>query len=405
MKIKLLKLKYSYLFAFAMIFTVAEGLYAQRNFKIIGYLPTYCWSYIPTLDFGKVTHVNLSFANPNANGNLVYSQKISDVVVPAHKKNTKVFISIGGGSVTSTVLAYYTNRLKPENRDAFVKNLITFVIDNNLDGIDVDFENDALLVPYYNEFVVQLSTELHKVGKEISAAVARWSGDRINKSTLDSFDWISLMCYDVTAPWRPETPGPHAPMSKVTSDFAYWNSTRQVDGKKITIGVPFYGYEFVNPTTVNELTFNEIVTLYPGSEYTDVVNGNLYYNGIPTITQKTEFAFQNAGGIMFWQWGQDATGSKSLLTAIYNKTISLKTDIKQVTLTDKIYINQITHHLIIELLQSDVCTIEIYSIFSTKMLSNVFQSHSEICTDNWQRGLYVVKLNVNERTQVVKIII
>lgn len=401
----MVKSKTIYLYTLALIFAVNDVLFAQNNFRIIGYLPTYSWTLLPTFDFGKVTHVNLCFANPDADGNLVFNQNVSDVVIPAHNRNTKVFISIGGGYLDPTTTVNYTNRLSLQYRTDFVKKIVAFVTDNNLDGVDVDIENDALLIPYYNEFVVELAIELHKVGKEISAAVATWSGDRINKAALDSYDWINLMCYDATGPWTPTAPAQHSPMSMVTDDYAYWNATRLVDKHKTVIGVPFYGYEFVDSTTVNTLKYNEIVALYPGSENNDVVNGNLFYNGITTISQKAEFAYLNAGGIMFWEWGQDAIGAKSLLNVIYNKVISFDTGVKPINISYKVYSNQINNRLIIELPLSDVCIVEIYSVFAKKMFSEVFQFNIEIYTDDWEKGVYLVELKIRNSIQVVKVII
>ena len=177
--------------------------------------------------------------------------------------------------------------------------MLLYLKSNNLDGIDIDFENNALLIPYYNEFVVDLAAELHKKGKKISAAVANWSGDRINTPTLTAYDWINLMSYDLTAPWTPTTPGPHSPISKMTADYAYWFGTRGINKNKITIGVPLYGYEFVNATTVNTWTYNNICNQFPGAENQDSIftgAGKLYYNGIPTINDKVLYAYQNAGG-------------------------------------------------------------------------------------------------------------
>jgi hypothetical protein len=49
----------------------------------------------------------------------------------------------------------------------------------------------------------------------------------------------------------------------------------------------------------------------------------MYYNGIPTMKQKTLLAKEKASGIMIWQLGGDARGSKSLLKVIY-KTARVK---------------------------------------------------------------------------------
>jgi GH18 family chitinase len=45
----------------------------------------------------------------------------------------------------------------------------------------------------------------------------------------------------------------------------------------------------------------------------------IYYNGIPTIKQKTQLAKKEASGIMIWQLLGDASGDKSLLNAVYEE--------------------------------------------------------------------------------------
>ena len=45
--------------------------------------------------------------------------------------------------------------------------------------------------------------------------------------------------------------------------------------------------------------------------------GDIYYNGRQLIQLKTELARQEAGGIMFWELGQDAFDELSLLQAAY----------------------------------------------------------------------------------------
>jgi GH18 family chitinase len=90
----------------------------------------------------------------------------------------------------------------------------------------------------------------------------------------------------------------------------------------MVLGVPFYGYGFAYNSTSSVVTmnFDEITTTFPGSEWVDeweLPDGKIiYYNGIPTIKQKTALAREKASGIMIWQVLGDADGSKSLLKAI-----------------------------------------------------------------------------------------
>ena len=47
------------------------------------------------------------------------------------------------------------------------------------------------------------------------------------------------------------------------------------------------------------------------------------YNGIPTITSKTNLAFTNGiGGMMIWELAGDAIGANSLLSAIHNVIVA-----------------------------------------------------------------------------------
>jgi hypothetical protein len=90
----------------------------------------------------------------------------------------------------------------------------------------------------------------------------------------------------------------------------------------MTLGVPFYGYGYGPELTSPAISMNyrEIVSKFPGAETKDewkMPDGKtLYYNGIPTIKQKTILAGEKASGIMIWQVRGDARGPKSLLKVI-----------------------------------------------------------------------------------------
>jgi GH18 family chitinase len=129
------------------------------------------------------------------------------------------------------------------------------------------------------------------------------------------------MSYDQTGPWRPAGPGPHATCEKAVSDLEYWTKTRLVPKKKINLGLPFYGYGF--GTTYGEsMSYGNIIITFPNAEQQDSImpagGGAIYYNGLPTIQNKTRMALANAGGVMIWQILQDAAGTQSLLGYIHD---------------------------------------------------------------------------------------
>ncbi|WP_427874234.1 carbohydrate-binding protein [Flavobacterium sp. MMS24-S5] len=159
-----------------------------------------------------------------------------------------------------------------------------------------------------------MANKLHANGKLISAALSEgYGGANVPSSTFAAYDWINIMAYDATG-WAPNNPGQHSPYSMAVNQFNYWTG-RGLPASKAIIGLPFYGYGF-GASANQGISYANIVAQYPGAENLDQVGNTIYYNGIPTIKQKTTFAIQNAGGVMIWELSQDATGTKSLLNAI-----------------------------------------------------------------------------------------
>ncbi|WP_431241941.1 glycosyl hydrolase family 18 protein [Flavobacterium sp. P21] len=92
----------------------------------------------------------------------------------AHAQNIKVFVSLGGGSVSEggAIRDNYFNLITPANRTAFIQKLYDYVVAHNFDGIDVDLEGPAINGDY-GGFVIALANKLHANGKLISASTFR----------------------------------------------------------------------------------------------------------------------------------------------------------------------------------------------------------------------------------------
>lgn len=330
------------IFVLGLLFFISLSVQAQ--FRVIGYLPV--WMNYPnsinSVDLTKVTHINIAFANPNATGTLTgagTTGNIATVVNACHAQNVKVFISIGGAGAPGATYAGLINNAT--NINNFVTKIMTFVTTNNLDGVDVDIEGDildgsTLTSAQYQAFVIALGNALHAQGKLMSAALATWFATYVTNTAAAQYDWINLMSYDATGPWDPGTPGQHSPYSLATSDFTYWKNTKAVPAAKLSIGVPFYGYGFGSLYQSDEISYCDIVTAHPGAENVDVYGTSpnaIWYNGIPTIKQKTTYALANAGGIMIWEIAEDCSGSKSLLLAIDQVVHPLPVTISSFTAT------------------------------------------------------------------------
>jgi hypothetical protein len=289
----------------------------DKGFPIVAYALCKTPDQIATINFAGITHLNYAFANPDSMGNFAYNACLDSLVKVAHRNGVKVLASIGGGSAPE----YYTKLLKDGNRTRLVGKLTRMAIDYDLDGIDVDLEGDRI-DENYEKFVIELATSLKPANKLMTAAIATVYKDQFTDKALQQFDYVTIMTYDKTGPWRPEKPGHHSPYSMAVDDLDYWANTRKLDRKKMYLGLPFYGYSF-GPNGASSMSYKDIVSKFPKSEKKDELKmadgATLYYNGIPTIKKKVQLAKKNAGGIMFWHIGGDAPGDKSLVTVINNE--------------------------------------------------------------------------------------
>jgi chitinase len=289
-----------------------------NGFRVVGYLMVDgddALAKAQQLNFSALTHLNLAFINPNAQGDFANNDKLAQITALAHTNKVKVLLSLGGGDIPN----YLTSFLKDDKRTAFIQKLVAITEKYNFDGIDVDLEGNAVN-SNYSKFVTEIAIPLKAKGKLITTAIATWFGSNVTDSALNTYDFINVMSYDATGPWEPSKPGQHAPYQMAVDDINYWHTTRGVAKEKLNLGVPFYGYGFGANHTTSDMFYRDIIAKYPGAENKDSIllaNGQtMYYNGIPTIKKKTAFALQQTGGIMIWELSQDATGNLSLLKSI-----------------------------------------------------------------------------------------
>ncbi len=290
-------------------------LHAQE-FKTIGYLPYYRFQLIDEIQLDKITHLNIAFANPDEQGYLSVSGKdLAPIIKKAHDHNLEVFISLGGGAIPAAIAKNWTNLTKPQNRSLFIQKIIEYTLHNELQGIDMDLEWSHV-DENYSGFVLELRDSMIQHGLKLSAALpGKHRYPEVSDDALAAFDWINMMVYNLRGPWDPTNRGPHSPYSFAIDAIQYWTN-QGVEKERLTLGVPFYGWDFTNPSNVKALTFNHIVGLDPNNAAKDRT-GQIYYNGSSTIADKTELALQQElGGMMIWELGQDHLGEYSLLSVM-----------------------------------------------------------------------------------------
>ena len=303
----------------AMVALAAQAAAARP--VVIAYVPNWVElkSFAPSIEYKKLTHINIAFANPtNDDGDLSLNTGDDILIRLAHQQKVKVLVSIGGGSASESKkqLKRYAQLLGKEKRQAFVAKIVGYITQHGYDGLDVDLEGPGI-GPDYGNFIADLAKALHLDGKLLTAAVSQgYGGSKIPAAALQRLDFVNIMAYDGTGPWDPNSPGQHSSMQYAKDNVAYWID-RGLPKSKAVLGVPFYGYGFGKAFRKGDYSYAQIVAAYPGAENADQAGETIWYNGIPTIKAKAKYVVDDRlAGVMIWSLDGDAPGAKSLLAAI-----------------------------------------------------------------------------------------
>ena len=277
-----------------------------QNFKVVGYMPS--WSGTASdIQYNKVTHINYAFIRPTTTGGLTAidnPSKLQSIVSLAHANGVKVGIAVGGWSDLNNA-DFQSMAANASYRTAFVNNLLSLCQTYQLDGVDLDWEYpiDGQDPANFTTLMTQLGNALHSQGKFLTAAVSAqgYYAGGIQNAVFNAVDFLNIMVYDGGSG------ADHSPYSYAVSSLDYW-ANRGLPASKTVLGLPFYA----RPSWKS---FRQLVS-EGANPNLDTHNGD-YYNGINTIKQKTNLAFdRNIGGVMIWELSQDATGGNSLLSAI-----------------------------------------------------------------------------------------
>ncbi len=141
------------------------------------------------------------------------------------------------------MLKRYDHLLNETNRAGFVRKLVDYVSNHDLDGLDVDIEGPAINKDY-GVFVADLSKELKPRGKLLTAALSKgYGGAQVPDSVFKQLDFVNIMAYDGAGYWIPNRPVSTSSFDYTKDNVTYWLD-RGLPKSKAMLGVPFYGYGF-----------------------------------------------------------------------------------------------------------------------------------------------------------------
>ncbi|MBB2146241.1 hypothetical protein GM921_12140 [Pedobacter sp. LMG 31464] len=294
---------------------------ADNSFKIVAYMPSY--KDPETVDISKykmITHLFYAFLEINASGDgslnaLSQQTRFITVMQRAKANNVKVGISVSGASANFATLASSATA-----RTKFVTNVVAFAKNNNLDGVDIDWEYPSTSNGSADNFTLlmkELSVALHNVNKFLSAAVtpAVYAGgirDGIKPEVFPYIDFFNIMQYDGPN-YDTTEPLNHASYKMSVASLDIWLGSKALPREKAIVGIPLYGenasgaaksYRDIENSGAD---VNLNLATVAGVEYG--------FNGIPLVKQKAQLAKDRANGIMFWEFSFDSNSSKSLIRA------------------------------------------------------------------------------------------
>lgn len=287
------------------------------------------------LDFESYTHVIFSFAHPTKTGDLLFSgehsmENLRTIAAKARTTNTKVILAVGGWYHINggESYSYFKEALSNQStRTKLVEELDRVLTEENLDGIDIDFEHPRSTEDARNltSFMKELKGILDKKDKELSIAVNAkvhsTAGTEINNviyeaSMFQYVDHVNIMAYD--GQWDGDYNAANlSPYSYNVNIVDYWTNLFDFHGlsrEKLVLGVPSYGQP--EDSSKKQVSYAAIVKENPENAYQDTItmNGTTYhYNGIASVQKKTSLVLENGlGGMMIWEAGLDAEGANSL---------------------------------------------------------------------------------------------
>ncbi|HUI29510.1 MAG TPA: glycosyl hydrolase family 18 protein [Candidatus Acidoferrales bacterium] len=447
---------------YAAITVCIFGSATYASVKVVGYYTSWNASTLPfdKIEYSNLTHIIIAFGTPNADGSISLDTGIPfpQLVSAAHSAGTKVLISLGGaGSGTSFSSATKDSAL----RASLIKNVVSFLQENNYDGVDIDWEtpSDSAETAQLTSLIKEMRAEFTQVDSSwlITMAIpaGSYGGQYIDiRGLVGLVDWFNVMCYDFVGSWSTYA-GHNSPLYQAQNDpnqagsdstaVVYWVSrgSRQISipRNKLILGIPFYSVQFNAADLYQKLTNTTTSNPYYADVMNDLISGWTYHWDnicqVPYLTNigsgqfitfedtnsvklKVEYALrQQLGGIMIWELSQDLyNGSQSLLETIGGTVRELTSISPRSTVASdyRLYENypnpfNPTTSIIYQLSSSSSVTLKVYDVLGreVKILVNEVEEPGryrvEFDASNLSGGTYFYRLMAGDFSQTKKMLL
>lgn len=283
-----------------------------------------------------IDEIDFDWYHTHADGSVTAEHENLDLVAAARDRELNIFATVtnsehSGSAFSHTVAAAILT--SPTLRRRYIDNLIELVETKGYDGIDLDWENlKATDRGRYAVLVEELAKALHAERRFLSIAVfpkTTEKGQWADQQAVDyrrigaAVDEFKVMIYAYSGPWGAAGPQAPAAWANKVLDLA----ERLVPTRKISMGVPFYGYDWhggkvtavtgTAPVTIaaqeNVPVLRDPVSGEAMVQYTDTtgVQHTIYFQDQQALAAKLDLLRQNhpkIAGISAWVMGQEGTG-------------------------------------------------------------------------------------------------
>ncbi|MBP9112365.1 MAG: glycoside hydrolase family 18 protein [Polyangiaceae bacterium] len=232
---------------------------------LTAYYPGYKAADLPPnkVEFAKMTHlvhfalIPRADASLNATANNLGAAQTKEIVQLAHAAGKKILISIGGAVPKGDFEAAAAT---PQKRTTLVANLVSYVVQNGYDGIDLDWE--PIPEPdLFQALVPELDAALAAADPKYLLSCASPGPATTLAPVAKHFDQLNIMTYDVSGPYSQWITWFNSPISAGTTIFPSTGKLVPaidsilekyvqlgVPPSKLGLGAPFYGYIWTGGT-------------------------------------------------------------------------------------------------------------------------------------------------------------
>ena len=332
--------------------------------RLLGYYPE--WSKYNTppytaaqIPYAKLTHIAHAFVllTAAADGSLqIPSGMIEPALISkAHKAGVKVLVSIGGGD---GIQGPRFNQMASSeaSRQNFVSNVLKLVTKVGYDGVDIDWEvPDTVDTNNCTTLMQELRNGMPSpwlISMAVTADPQNYGQGFDIPALAPIVDFFNVMTYDFYGTWSGATglvspllqdPGDPEQVGSVKTSMDLYQKQYGVPLSKLSIGTPFYGYEWDGVDTnwtacascgsssqnygtyikqrINQQGWAfgyDSAALAPYLTNT-TIPGFITYDGVTSTARKVSYVKSRGfGGVFMWELSADYDGtSQDLLNAMY----------------------------------------------------------------------------------------